>query len=88
MPRFHTPLIEPGVRFSRTGLSDKISCVRTRGVAPLPTQLDQSQHLVQVPIGVASHPPFHLMLGAQPPPEPLATVSKICFCISIAPIGM
>src|SRR4051795_273274 len=28
MLRFHSPLIEPGGRFSRTGLSDKNSCVR------------------------------------------------------------
>ncbi len=30
MLRFHIPLVEPGVRFSRTGLSDKDSRFRTR----------------------------------------------------------
>src|SRR3954454_17122059 len=46
--RFHSPLIEPGVRISRTGLSDKVSRVRPQEVAPLATQADQAQHLVQV----------------------------------------
>src|SRR3954470_23022428 len=66
-PRFHIPLIEPCLRISRTRLSDKNSRVRTRETAPLPTQADQPQHFVQEPIGVAFHPPFHLVLGAQPP---------------------
>src|SRR4051812_36026428 len=73
-PRFYTPLIEPCVRISRTRLSDKNSCGRTREAPPLPTQADQSQHLVQVPIGVATHPPSRLVLGAQPPTQPMASV--------------
>src|SRR3712207_7384979 len=49
VPRFHTPLIEPGVRFSRTGLSDKNSRVRTRGVARSEehtSELQSRQYLV------------------------------------------
>ena len=51
VPRFHTPLIEPGGRVSRTGLSDKNSRVRPREVARPLTQANQSQLVVQVPIG-------------------------------------
>jgi len=31
--RFHIPLVEPDVRFSRIRLSDKVSCLRPRKVA-------------------------------------------------------
>jgi hypothetical protein len=51
MLRFHTPLIEPGGRFSRTGLSDKNSRVRPREVARPFAQAHQPQYLVQVPVG-------------------------------------
>ncbi len=46
--RFHIPLIEPDVRFSRIRLSDKDSCVRTQEVASDLLQLDEAQPLVQV----------------------------------------
>ena len=46
--RFHIPLIEPDVRFSRIRLSDKNSCFRTQEAASKLFQLDQSQRLVQV----------------------------------------
>ena len=50
--RFHTPLIEPGVRFSRTRLSDKDSRFRPREARRPPLKLDQPQLLVQVFVGV------------------------------------
>ena len=51
MLRFHSPLIEPGGRFSRTGLSDKNSCVRPREALRPCTQADQTQLVVEVLIG-------------------------------------
>src|SRR3954451_5615552 len=75
MPRFHSPLIEPGGRFSRTGLSDKNSRVRPREAVRPGAQADQSQYVVQVPVGESCQSPVpHLVLGAPPPAEPLATV--------------
>jgi hypothetical protein len=49
--RFHAPLIEPGVRISRTRLSDKASCVRPRESSRARRQLDESQCLIQVLVG-------------------------------------
>ena len=48
MLRFHIPLIEPDVRFSRIGLSDRDSLFRPREVAWSTTQSGQSQLVVQV----------------------------------------
>ena len=49
--RFHTPLIEPCWRISRTRLSDKDSCGRSHEAA-LPTlQAAQAQSLVKVRVG-------------------------------------
>ena len=48
MLRFHIPLVEPGVRFSRTGLSDKDSRFRTREVTRPQLELDQPQGVVDV----------------------------------------
>src|SRR5262249_46068448 len=48
LPRFHSPLIEPGVRICRTRLSDKDSCLRTREASRSPLEPEQPQHLVQV----------------------------------------
>ena len=45
--RFHVPLIEPDVRFSRIRLSDKDSCVRPRKVARLLFQSGQAQTTVE-----------------------------------------
>ena|SRR5512140_2050990 len=49
--RFHSPLIEPGGRFSRTGLSDKNSYFRPRKALRPGAQAKQSQLVVQVLIG-------------------------------------
>ncbi len=46
--RFHSPLIEPDVRFSRIRLSDKVSHVRTHNMAWSGTQLGKPQPLVQI----------------------------------------
>src|SRR3954447_25067233 len=69
--RFHTPLIEPCRRVSRTRLSDKDSCGRSHEAA-LPTlQAHQTQSLVKVSVGEACRPPTpHLVLPAQPMTEP------------------
>ena len=48
LPRFHLPLIEPGVRVCRTRLSDKDSCGRTREASRSPLEPEQPQHRVQV----------------------------------------
>ena len=50
-PRFLSPLIEPGVRISRTGLSDNDSCFRPRKVARSYTQPGESQGFVEVLVG-------------------------------------
>jgi len=50
-PRFLSPLIEPGVRISRTGLSDNDSCFRPRKVARSYTQPGESQCFVEVLVG-------------------------------------
>src|SRR5208283_1672218 len=41
--RLHTPLIERGVRISRTTLSDKTSRLRPRHVVPKPRQTDEPE---------------------------------------------
>jgi hypothetical protein len=48
MLRFHIPLIEPDVQFSRIGLSDRDSLFRPREVAWSSRQLGQPQLVVQV----------------------------------------
>jgi hypothetical protein len=53
MLRFHIPLIEPGGRISRTRLSDKDSCGRSREAAPMTLKLDQAQLLEQEFLGKA-----------------------------------
>jgi hypothetical protein len=40
VPRFHLPLIEPDVRICRIRLSDRDSCVRTRGTIQATLQVD------------------------------------------------
>ena len=49
--RFHIPLVKPDMRFSRIRLSDKDSRGRPRKVAGLASQLEESQLLVQIPVG-------------------------------------
>src|SRR5262249_28311839 len=56
MPRFHSPLIEPGGRISRTRLSDQISGVRSREAGQAMGQPDQPQPVAQVGFGVAQTP--------------------------------
>ena len=51
--RFHSPLIEPDVRVSRIRLSDKDSCVRTRGPTRSAFQLLQPEGAAQVWLRVA-----------------------------------
>ena len=51
--RFHVPLIEPDGRISRIRLSDKASRVRPRDVPSLRFQANQTQRVVQVPIGIS-----------------------------------
>ena len=51
--RFRPPLIEPGMRFSRTRLSDKDSRFRPREAGRSLRKLDQAQLLVQVLQGKA-----------------------------------
>jgi hypothetical protein len=55
-PRFHTPLIEPDMRFSRIRLSDKRSCLRPRQVTRQPRQPNQFQALVEILVWVAIEP--------------------------------
>ncbi len=75
VPRFHSPLIEPDGRISRIRLSDKDSRFRPRETPRPRTQVDQSQHTVQVLAGEPCLPPaFHLVLPTQPLTEPEATV--------------
>ena len=50
-PRFHTPLIEPCWRISRTRLSDKDSCGRSHEAAFSTLQAAQAQRLVEVGVG-------------------------------------
>ena len=49
--RFHTPLIEPCWRISRTRLSDKESCGRSHEAALSTLQAGQAQSLVKVRVG-------------------------------------
>ena len=69
--RFHTPLIEPDLQFSRIRLSDKTSRLRPRHVVPQPCQAYEPEVPVEVRewIGPASASP-DLVLGAQPPAQP------------------
>ncbi len=46
--RFHTPLVEPDVRFSRIRLPDKASRFRPREARRARLELDQPQPSVQV----------------------------------------
>src|SRR4051812_30693127 len=49
--RFHTPLIEPCWRISRTRLSDKDSCGRLHEAASSTLQAAQAQSLMEVCVG-------------------------------------
>ena len=91
MLRFHIPLIKPGVRFSRTGLSDKAVLhilLHTFAHERLPLRslkLVQSQLLVQVfvmePIlSITSY----LELDARPLTHPMADVA-VDFPVGFAP---
>ena len=53
MPRFHLPLIEPGVRICRTRLSDKDSYLRRRELRGRALEPQQAQRLVQAVVRVA-----------------------------------
>src|SRR5512135_1791360 len=53
VPRFYSPLIEPGGRVSRTGLSDKNSRLRPREVAFPALEANQAQSLVERLVGIA-----------------------------------
>ena len=75
MPRFHSPLIEPGGRFSRTGLSDKNSRFRPREVAssdrsggPVPALRAGTGR------GTVTSPGSSPYACAQPLAKPMATV--------------
>ena len=50
MLRFHSPLIEPGVRICRTRLSDKDPCSRPREAGRSPVEPEQPQVRVQVAV--------------------------------------
>ena len=79
MLRFHTPLVEPDVRFSRIRLSDKDSCVRPRDAARSSLELDEPQGVVDVTQGKACSPPSrHLVLPTQPLAEPVSSVAVHC----------
>ena len=71
MLRFHIPLVEPDVRFSRIRLSDKASCVRPRKVACRPRQPNQTQGIVEIFIReTCISPGMSLVFGLQPLAEP------------------
>src|SRR5208283_2853378 len=73
--RLHTPLIERGVRISRTTLSDKTSRLRPRHVVPKPRQTDEPEVPVEVREWIASAlAPPDLVLEAQPPAQPHSRV--------------
>ena len=73
--RFHIPLIEPDVRFSRIRLSDKDSRFRTRKAASLASELNEPQFLIPVLQGIScGSPARHLVLATQPLTKPLARV--------------
>ncbi len=69
--RFRPPLIEPDVRLSRIRLSDKTSRVRPREAASKHLEIDKTQRVMQVTVGVACVPPTTLsVLLTQPSTEP------------------
>src|SRR4029453_4108563 len=69
--RFHTPLIEPCWRISRTRLSDKDSCGRSHEAAPPTLQAAQAQSLVEEAVGEPWRPPTPPpVLPTQPVTEP------------------
>ena len=69
--RLHIPLIEPDRRLSRIRLSDKISRLRPRHVAPKRGQAYEPEVPVKVQewIGPAPAPP-DFVLETQPPAQP------------------
>jgi hypothetical protein len=73
--RFHPPPVEPDVRISRIRLSDFCSPLRPQQAVRSPQQLDQSQLLVQVLIGISciSHS-RHAVLATQPLTHPFPHV--------------
>ena len=76
MLRFHLPLIEPDVRFSRIRLSDKESRRRTRDVGPSRLETYHLQDLVQASVREACVSLARdLVLGAQPLAEPMPDVA-------------
>ena len=64
MLRFHIPLIEPDVRFSRIRLSDKDSRVRTRKVTRSPAKPDETEGLVEIRVGVPCRAPTRRLVLA------------------------
>src|SRR5664280_1804380 len=73
--RFHTPLIERGVRISPTTLSDKTSRLRPRHVVPKPGQPYEPEVPVEVRKWITSAPAASdLVLEAQPPAQPHSRV--------------
>jgi len=63
---------KPGVRFSRTGLSDKASCFCTRKVASSAFEACEPQSLVQIAVGISCIPlTSYAVLLTQPSAEPL-----------------
>ena len=75
MFRFHLPLIEPDVRFSRIRLSDQGSRVRSLPASRAAGEKMQSQLLVQVRTREAcDNTTPYLVLHAQPSAEPTSRV--------------
>jgi len=76
LPRFHLPLIEPGVRIGRTRLSDKDSHLRMRELRGGALKPQQAQRLVQAMVRVACplRPP-QFEFPRQPATEPITSVS-------------
>ena len=65
--RFHFPLIEPDVRISRIRLSDQESRFRTRNVARASRELHQTEHPVEIFVGVqVVSQPALFVLASQP----------------------
>ena len=75
MLRFHTALVKPDMRISRIRLSSKDSRVRPRIDAGSPLDPDQTQVLVQDPVGETCKPlsPY-LVLCPQPLTKPVLGV--------------
>ncbi len=76
MVRFHIPLIEPDMRFSRIRLSDKGLRFCPREVARSAFQADQSQPLIEILVGILHHTraALSVMFPAQPLTQPIPRV--------------